>query len=277
MELSSTVPRHSLMKSPLRLCLCLFLAPVFSASAQTVPAFWTTINPGALSAEGTLGPVAITGTQLGGLGTFAGDLTGLDYSAAPLSATQGCLQHTRGSDFRFTLSRPITGLMLYVVFWRIDSYAFDQPFTILSGLASGVSVAGNTLTTTNGFSHGIIRFDAPVSILNCVSATADAGGQSTTLTVIPQPTTVAVDGGRLLRTSRPSMKLQGDTSATYSVDRVVISQKGERSKIATLSSDRTRWSARLRPGIGRTRVKVTAFGFDGSSLPAVTKVTLVRG
>ncbi len=263
------------MKSTLCLCLGLFLAPVFSASAQTVTAFWTTINPGAMSAEGTLGPVTITATQLGSPGTFSGDLSGPDYSGAPLSATQGCLEHSGGSDFRFTLSRPITGLMLYVVFWRSDSYAFDQPFTILSGLASGVSVAGNTLTTTNGFSHGIIRFDAPISILNCVSTSAVAGAQSTTLAVIPE-TTVAVDGGRLLRTSRPSIKLKGDTSATFSVDRVLIKEQGKRSKFAKLSSDGTRWSARIRPATDRTRVKVTAFGLDGSGLPAVTKVTLVR-
>jgi hypothetical protein len=68
------------MKSTLCLCLGLFLAPVFSASAQTVPAFWTTINPGAMSAEGTLGPVIITATQLGSPGTFSGDLSGPDYS-----------------------------------------------------------------------------------------------------------------------------------------------------------------------------------------------------
>jgi len=263
------------MKSSLRLCLSLFLAPVFSASAQTVPAFWTTINPGAMTAEGTLGPVTITAAQLGSPGTFSGDLSGPDYSGAPLSATQGCLEHNGGSDFRITLSRPVTGLMLYVVFWRSDSYTFDQPFTILSGLASGVSVAGNTLTTTTGFSHGIIRFDAPISILNCVSASAVAAAQSTTLAVIPE-TTVAVDGGRLLRTSRPSIKLKGDTSATFSVDRVLIKEQGKRSKPAKLSSDGTRWSARLRPATDRTRVKVTAFGLDGSGLPAVTKVTLVR-
>lgn len=263
------------MKSMLRVCLGLFLAPVFSASAQTVPAFWTTINPGAMTAEGTIGPVTINATQLSNLSTYTGDLAGVDYVSAPLSAAQGCLQHSSGSDFRLTFSRPITGLMLYLVFWRNESYTFDQPFTILSGLANGVSVTGNTLTATDTFSNGIIRFDAPVSILNCVSASAGAGAQSTTLAVIPK-TTVAVDGGRLLRTSRSSLKLKGAASATYSVDRVVISQKGERSKLATLSSDRTRWSARLRPETGRTRVKVTAFGLDGSGLPAVTKATLVR-
>jgi hypothetical protein len=263
------------MKSTLRLCLGLFLSPVFSASAQSVTAFWTTINPGAMTAEGMLGPVTIAATQLGSPGTFFGDLSGPDYSGAPLSATQRCLELSGGSDFRFTLSRPVTGLMLYVVFWRSDSYAFDQPFTILSGLASGVSVAGNTLTTTNGFSHGIIRFDAPISILNCVSASAVAGAQSTTLGVIPK-TTVAVDGGRLLRTRRPSIKLKGDTSASFSVDRVLIKEQGKQSKFAKLSSDRTRWSARLRPETGRARVKVTAFGLFSSGPPAVTKVTLIR-
>jgi len=115
-------------------CLTCCSALVFASS---ISVHWTTVISGDLN-----------GTAV----TFDGsdahisnsDLSGSDFSAAPLSASTEIISYDVRSDWTATFSSSVSNCLLYAVSWRGTSggaspvnYMFDQPFTILSGLGSG--------------------------------------------------------------------------------------------------------------------------------------------
>jgi hypothetical protein len=248
-----------------------FLLPLFVAvatpphsplSARTIPASWSDFDPAGGAASGTLGPLRVTASQALSASPLAADLTGTDFSAAPLGVSQGLVEYEEQSDFRIALNRPVDGLMLYLVGWRSRTYTFSRPFTILSGLG-GVSVSGNSLTTPVGFTSGIIRFDDPVSSFVVNNPAGSASRQDLTLAVIKERTLVSLDRDRSL-SSGASITLRGSASATFSVKRVLVRAGHKAPRAARLSNGGRNWRFRLRPEQGLTRVRYQAVGFDGS-------------
>ncbi|NHN24215.1 T9SS type A sorting domain-containing protein [Flavobacterium jejuense] len=69
-------------------------------------------------------------------------------------------------------------MRLYFVYWRAGEYAFDQPFTILSG-NDIQSTLGNTIVVSSAGS-GIIEFTNPITTLNVSVISATTGYMSTT-------------------------------------------------------------------------------------------------
>lgn len=122
------------------------------------------------------------------------DLTGPDYSAAPLSASTIILTYGATSDWTASFSQPVGNLLLYVVFWRgvaggpgIVTYDFDQPFTVLSGLSDAIVSNGNTRLSVPDdiYAEGIVEFTGPVSSLS-VHTNADEGNfQDLTFGILP--------------------------------------------------------------------------------------------
>lgn len=234
--------------------------------ARTIPAVWSVFDPAGGTASGTLGPLRVTASQALSASPLAADLTGTDFSAAPLGVSQGLVEYQEQSDFRIALNRPVDGLMLYLVGWRAHTYTFNRPFTILSGLG-GATVAGNTLTTPVGFTSGIIRFDDPVSTFAVDNPAGSASRQDLTLAVIKERTLVSLDRDRS-RSGAASITLRGSASATFSVKRVLVKAGRKAPRPARLSNGGRNWRFRLRPEQGLTRVRYQAFGFDGSKSAA---------
>ena len=125
------------------------------------------------------------------------DLSGSDYSAAPLSNEQEVIVYGVNSNWTATFSNPVTNLLLYPAFWRgeqagVDpvTYTFDQPFTILSGL-SEANVVGNTISVpATVFADGIIQFSNPVSSLSLATNATSSNQQAFTFGVVPEPLTI---------------------------------------------------------------------------------------
>ncbi|WP_228062050.1 PEP-CTERM sorting domain-containing protein [Coleofasciculus sp. LEGE 07081] len=148
-----------------------FSAPTMAA---TVGVNWATPTMGELN--------GVDVNFSAGVQFFSTDLSGSNYAAAPLSSSQQTTSYRVSSDWTATFSSPVSDLLLYPVFWRGTfsgadpvTYAFDQPFTILSGLGAA-TVSGNTLSVPgSSFHNGVIQFNDPVSSL---SVTTNATGTS---------------------------------------------------------------------------------------------------
>jgi len=89
------------------------------------------------------------------------DLSTTDYSAAPLSAIEPVISYDATSDWNVAFAPAINNVRLYLVVWRgifaggpdPVTYTFDQPFTVLSGLASA-TITGNTISVPATGFHG---------------------------------------------------------------------------------------------------------------------------
>jgi hypothetical protein len=158
------------------------------AIAQVIGTDWTTPTTGDLN--GTT--VTLSNFNSPSIGTF--DLSGSDFSAAPLSSSQETIIYNINSDWTATFSDPVSDLLLYPVFWRGISangpdpvtYEFDQPFTILSG--TGATVVGNTLSVPqSGFFNGVIQFSGPVSSLTVNTSATNVSEQVLTFGVRQLP------------------------------------------------------------------------------------------
>ncbi len=146
---------------------------------EGIPTVWDTAAVTTGDLDGTT--VTISGMSNPELESV--DLTGPDYSAAPLSADTIILTYAATSDWTASFSQPVGNLLLYVVFWRgvaggpgIVTYDFDQPFTVLSGLSGTIVSNGNTRLSVPDdiFAEGIVEFTGPVSSLS-VHTNADEG------------------------------------------------------------------------------------------------------
>ncbi len=170
------------------------------AMAQFIGTDWTTPTTGDLN--GTT--VTLSNFNSPNIQTF--DLSGSDYSAAPLSSSQEFIGYNVNSDWTATFSNPVSDLLLYPVFWRGNAaggpdpvtYEFDQAFTILSGLA-GATVVGNTLSAPqNAFYNGVIQFSGPVSSLTVNTSATGSSQQGLTFGVDTTPTATTPEPGTIL-------------------------------------------------------------------------------
>jgi hypothetical protein len=149
---------------------------------------------------GSAGVVGVTMADLGASASLqAGDLSGSDFAAAPLSAAEELLEYDTGADWTATLSEPVEGLLVYTKFWRgsdagVDpvTYRFDSPFTILSGLREArVSEDGTLLTLpAAGFHDGIVFVPGPLESLSVEGDEPTDVAQNMTFAVVgavPEP------------------------------------------------------------------------------------------
>ena len=174
-----------------------------SASAQVTPVDWDTNSAAGITfnVSGFVERPAIQNRNL----------SGADYSGAPLGSSVETLFYGGQSDWRLALSQPVPQLFLYVDAWRgnlfdggVDpptNYVFSQPFTILSGL-NGAGTSGNTLTlpddaTNAAYYYGVLRFDGPITNLSVDSSMAFNGSLSMTFAVVPEPSTFAAAIGAM--------------------------------------------------------------------------------
>lgn len=245
-----------------------------TATAQTVSSSWIGANQAGGTGAGTLGPLSVTATGVSDAMLETQDMTESSFSAAPLSAAQPVLSFDQEANFQITFAQPVTGLMLYLGFWRIDTYTLNEDFTMLSGLA-GTTKTGNSFTTTNVFTSGIIRFNRPVKVLSGTALVGSAGSQNLTFAAVKQPTMVSVKGKERVETKGSSVTLKGACSATFSVKRVLIKNGNSRPKPAKLIRQGLGWRARVRLQPGLNRLKITALGFDNSKSKSA-KVTVVK-
>ncbi len=170
-----------------------------SAYAAPIAAEWTTTS------AGTLNGVEFLATGFGGvLAIFNNNFTGPDYAAAPVGISD-TLQYGATSDWTVTFDTPVNDLMLLLYVWRgsyfgpdvddpTSTYTFNQPFSILSGLA-GASVAGNTLSLPDTgeftFYSGIFLFPGSTTTLSIDATGVNPSGQGLTFAVdvatVPEP------------------------------------------------------------------------------------------
>ncbi|HEY1628677.1 MAG TPA: hypothetical protein VGF52_02395 [Tepidisphaeraceae bacterium] len=190
---------------------CALTCAAVSTTRGVTFANWSSTN------AAILGPYSVkfNSTVQGSLALDSADLSTSDFSAAPGSATQQILDYAVSDDWSASFSDTVPQLLLDVKFWRgtqagapppTINYTFNQPFTILSGLAGSTS-SGNTLSlpddNTSGFFDGILEF-TNVSTLSITdnSDPADTSSQSLTLSLLPEPAAlsmIVVIGGLMLR------------------------------------------------------------------------------
>ena len=166
---------------------------VSAAWADAVGVDWT--SAAGSEATGTICDTTVTvSTVTAGInfGISTSDLSGADYAAAPLSASQERLEYGAAAEWTVTFDAPVSDLLLYTDAWRgggaggpsTPTYTFDQPFTIESGLA-GATVVGNAIEMPRPAQHsGIIRFSGPVTSLTVTTnATSTSASQGMTFAV----------------------------------------------------------------------------------------------
>ena len=161
-------------------------------SGIAIPVDWNdaTVTPGDLDG------ITVTLTGFLVLGPDVQNLSGPDYSAAPLSASTEVAEYETGSDWTATFSEPVENLLLYIVFWRgvaggenPVTYSFNHPFTVLSGLSNSTVSNGDTVLSIpdNVFEDGIIQFDGPITSLT-VDTNSDSGNnQGLTFGLLDSP------------------------------------------------------------------------------------------
>ena len=166
-----------------------FVVLLSAAGVEATPigADWTAVTP--TTAVGTLDGISVSVTGLAREGgpnllISVSNLDGPPYTSAPLASAEVITYGGGVSNWTATFGQAIPDLRLYVSFWRGDistvsadvfSYAFDQPFIVLSGLADA-SISGNTLSLADAptpYHDGIIEFTGPISTLT-VHVTAPA-------------------------------------------------------------------------------------------------------
>lgn len=179
-----------------------FAAAITSAEA-TLIVDWMTPSTGAL------GNINVTMSELASpfLRIENRDLNSANFSAAPVSDAE-VVVYGYGNDWSAAFDQPVTGLLLYVDWWRgtltvgmdptID-YTFDLPFNVISGLGNAI-VTGNTLSLPDiGLHNGIIQFEGIISSLSVDSSATASPGSGQALTFgVPEPSTLALLGLGLL-------------------------------------------------------------------------------
>jgi hypothetical protein len=188
-----------------------FVVLLWAAGVEATPVGtdWTAVTP--TTAVGTLNGISVS---VAGLARESGsdllisvrNLSGQPYSSAPLASAEVITYGGGVSNWTATFGQAIPDLRLYLSFWRgsissasadVFSYAFDQPFTVLSGLEDA-SISGSTLSLADmptPFHHGIIQFTGPVSMVT-VSVTAPASpfssDQGFTFGAVPEPSSAVL-------------------------------------------------------------------------------------
>lgn len=174
--------------------LSLFFGSLATPSLAAVEAVeWTS------GTTGTIGSIDVTLANGDG-STFTTDLSGPEYSAAPLSATQVLASVGNNDDWILTFSEPVTNPLIYMSGWRnaglSQTYTFDSPIELLSGDGAA---AGMVYTPGDGFNDGILLVLGTVSSITLDSSAGNLSGfQSVTFALQPIPTPAALPAGMLL-------------------------------------------------------------------------------
>jgi len=146
----------------------------------------------------------VTLTSFLELGPDVENLSGPDYSAAPLSASTEVAEYDTGSDWTATFSEPVENLLLYIVSWRglaggenPVTYSFNHSFTVLSGLSNSTVSNGDTVLSIpdDVFEDGIIQFDGPKTSLTVDTNSDSENNQLLTFGLLdsqPIPTITSV-------------------------------------------------------------------------------------
>lgn len=159
-----------------------------ASAGLAIPVVWDEI----IVTEGQLGISTVNMLNASDPGFFIDDLTVPDYAAAPLSPNTVTFDYAALSDWTATFDPPVENLLLYLVNWRGDSggpdpdtYQFDRPFTVLSGLGGTTVSNGNTMLTVPAgiFADGIVQFSGTVSSLSVQTNSDNSSSQSLTFGV----------------------------------------------------------------------------------------------
>jgi hypothetical protein len=143
---------------------------VAAAFGGTIPIDWADGTSGTLNGVGVTIMFSVGTVTLGN-----SDLSGPNFSAFPLSSSQERLQYFSRADWTVTFAQPVSGLLLYESGWRgtqgctgtTCSYNFTDPFSVVSGNSSAVTVSGNSLLIgTTVFANGILEFSGPLTTLS---------------------------------------------------------------------------------------------------------------
>jgi hypothetical protein len=139
---------------------------------------------------GTLGGSTVAVSGFGSASIIPYDLSGPEYAAAPLSASQDCIDYNGNSNWSATFTPAISSLTWYGKYIRgangnttgapVD-YTFNHPFTIISGFGAA-TVSGNTLSVpASGFHHGILQFSGSIALLTSTTTNTEGHFQASTL------------------------------------------------------------------------------------------------
>ena len=170
------------------------IAGAAASHAAVEGAVWTEADTTDNTASGTLNGVGFTATGFSDVSVIAPyNLSGPDYSAAPLSSTQQTLSYSPSDPITVTFNTAINDLMLYGLFWRPGTYNFDVNFSVESGFGSSTAASDEDTLVLNPVRNdgGILRFLSPVTSLTmsstqrCCSLQVMTFGVDTT--VIPLP------------------------------------------------------------------------------------------
>jgi hypothetical protein len=160
------------------------------------------MTPG--EATGTLDGVSVTVT--GGFSSVVGslNLSGSDFSAAPLSTTAETVTFLAEQPLAFTFGSPVSNLSLYLAYWLgggasctgspAGVYTFSATPTIASGIA-GSSLSGNVLSLFGNWQSGIVTFAGPLTSLTvsagCGTATS-ASAFTLSVQAVPPPVSAPI-------------------------------------------------------------------------------------
>lgn len=236
-------------------------------AAQDSSALWSSPT------TATLAGTTVTAVADGGdpLGLVNFDLSGSNFSFAPLAAVEQTLDHSHNSNITFTFSRPVAGLKLYLVFLRTGTYTLDRSFVIRSG--TNFTQAGNQITVS-GFGSGIIEFTEPTSSLTILSSAFGSGDfsrQSLQLAApVLDPPAVTLLGKSTIRTSQSKVTIRGTATGGAEISRVEFRAPGKGFRKAKGTSS---WSFRFRPDRPSSRLTIRAVDeLTQTSVPVSVKV-----
>ena len=180
-----------------------------AAAADVTFANWDSISAGSLNGIGFTVQQLAGGDVIGYLnsGMFSGYAYDTDAHGNP--GQQTGLSYEAVEEYTITFDTAISDLSLYLSGWRspaafgYSSYTVSEAFSINDAFEGAVE--GNQITTTSGFTNGILSFSDPVTSITITHA-YDGGAihnsnqsvtlaQSTTSPVVPGVGGVAVLAG----------------------------------------------------------------------------------
>lgn len=273
------------MKTRLLAAVILLLSFHRLYAASAVDATWTAKDTTLKIANATLGPSAISITNITNPSIGTADFSTAEYSAAPLPAGSSALSnYAVGSNYTATFSLPVTGLLIYAQFWNGNvggitpiKYTFSQPFEILSGFDQA-TVTGKTLSLP-AFKSGILRFPGPISTLSVSMNTSNTGGQIMSFGVVPISTTLKVDGPAKPATKKNRYTLTGTASATYGIKSVKI-KVGNGSFVPVTGTAKWRYSVKLAKPAGKKKKTQTKVQIQATSnenvVSTIKRVVITR-
>ncbi len=247
------VQRSEIMRNFFR-CV-VFLAGILVATpthAEIISATNVTPSGDGLSATLQLSGNTVTISGLMTAVPLVADLSGGNFSAAPLGATAQAFQYASQSQPLITSQYPLTGLLVYPLFFRgtapglgvdLPVYVFDRSFSVRSGL-TGATILGNAiLCPTSQFHSGILRFPGSLNSLKILTNANGIGLQGLTFAIDDaQPT---VSGSQRIRISKrkKSVRLTGTAFAPIGIRSVAVKAPGKSFRPALGTEN---WSFRTR-------------------------------